>query len=73
VTKLGLWIGGQMSVNDARNLHTLQQRPEHGERTEVTALGLRLVSIPSDRHAYNMANRRKGRNTTFGDESGCGI
>jgi hypothetical protein len=39
----------------------------------VTALGLRLVSVPSDRHAYNMTNRRKGRNTTFGDKSGCGI
>jgi hypothetical protein len=25
----------------------------------VTALGLRLVSIPSDRHAYNMANRQQ--------------
>jgi hypothetical protein len=39
----------------------------------VAALRFRLVSVPSDRHRHNMANRRKGRNTTFGDNSGCGI
>jgi hypothetical protein len=72
VVELGLRIGREMPIDDACHLHPLQKRPQHGQRAEITALGLRLISIPSDRDPHNMAHRGRGPNTTFGETSGCG-
>jgi len=38
----------------------------------VAALRLGLVSVPRDRHADNMTNRRKERNPPFDENSSCG-
>ena len=52
--ELGLRIGGKVLIDNLRDLHPFQQRPEHRQRAEVAALGQRLVSIPRDGHVRNI-------------------